>query len=151
MKRETTMNGPKSGNSDDGCGDEKEGAFASRPLDIAVRPKGPAVNKHVPCRVGTKPKNVIFLDYDQAYDLTFELVAAHGVTAWGNPPFENQEGVCPPPGQGPTDPCSLKAGGTTTRITIHVSAIPAQPGERAEKYRLNFNDGLTCDPIIIIG
>lgn len=122
-------------------------------IEVRVRPKAPNGN-NVDCQLvggGEMHKNVLFLDYDQDYDIRFTLEPANGVNNWNATPFANREGACPPDGQGPTAPCSLMPGGTATAMTVHIDAIPSQPGQRVEKYRLNFNGALTHDPIIIIG
>jgi hypothetical protein len=121
-------------------------------IDVRVRPRAPSGN-NVACQLvgGDVHRNVIFLDFDQEYDITFTLDPDNGVTNWNAAPFGNREGACPAAGQGPTAPCSLNAGGTATSITVHVAAVASGPGQRIEKYRLNFNGALTCDPIIIIG
>jgi hypothetical protein len=127
-------------------------AKAVQQIAIAVRPGAPNGND-VRCRLQGPDvhRNVIFLDYDQEYDITFTLQPGNGVTAWNAAPFGNREGACPGTAQGPTAPCSLNSGGTATSMTVHVAAVLEQPGQRVEKYRLNFNGTLTCDPIIIIG
>jgi hypothetical protein len=125
---------------------------STQQIAVSVRPKTPNGNE-VPCQLQGPDvhRNVLFLDYDQDYDITFTLQPGNGVNNWSAAPFGNQQGSCPPAGQGPTAPCSLQAGGTATSIIVHVDAVPSQPGQRVEQYRLNYNGDLTSDPIIIIG
>jgi hypothetical protein len=93
--------------------------------------------------------DAIFLDLNQAYDITFNLADGPGGSYSFHPskPFCNQAKHCPPelPGGSAHTPYSVTSNGGNT-ITIHVDRVPARA---VAHYRLNFNGGCSCDPIII--
>lgn len=93
--------------------------------------------------------DAIFLALDQAYDITFNLTAGPGgaYTFDGNKPFCNQAKNCPPklPGGSAHGPYSV-ASKSGNSITVHVDPVKARA---VAHYRLNFNGGYSCDPIII--
>lgn len=122
-------------------------------IHVTVTPNPPNGNDFPISAAGTAPyvqqNGDIELALDEAYDITFELAPAHGVTNWrSNSPFGNDTGSCPGPGQGPSGPFSLNAGGNATSITIHVDA---QSDACEFQYRLNYNGSYFSDPIIVIG
>lgn len=127
-------------------------------VGVTVTPNRTPSGKDVPCKIDKQAgatadihHDVIFLDFGQDYEITFSLSAGEGVTAWSATPFGNMQGQCPPIGQGPTPPFKLSATNPSANsITVHIDGV-AGPYQVVQQYRLNFNDDLTCDPIIIIG
>jgi hypothetical protein len=93
--------------------------------------------------------DAIFLDVKEAYDITFNLVTGPGGTYVfdANKPFCNQAKHCPPalPGGSDHAPFSVTANNGNA-ITVHVDPVPSRA---VAHYRLNFNGGYSCDPIII--
>lgn len=113
-------------------------------------PNGPNVGIHV---VGTQPyvqsNGNINLAAGQSYEITFTLAGANGVNSWDQgAPFGNQaDGTCPGPGQGACPPFSLQPGGNATSMKVLVGG---QASGAQTQYRLNYNDGLSTDPIIVV-
>ncbi len=90
----------------------------------------------------------IFLDLDQGYDLTFQLVSGLGSTYSFDPnkPFCNQSGRCPPAKGGSAHSPYSVTSKSATSITVHCDPIHSKA---VSHYRLNFANDFTCDPIII--
>ena len=125
--------------------------MATKSINVTVTPIGIAGND-VDCDFaggGEVISNAIFLDKTDNYDITFQLVSAHGVNAFAaQKPFCNQPKRCPkPPGGNATPPFQLTAN-TGNTITLHVAVDPI-PKKKVSYFRLNFNNSLTSDPIII--
>ena len=123
--------------------------MATRSINVTVTPVG-VTGKDVDCDfsgAGEVIGNALFLDKSDNYDITFQLVSAHGVNAFAaQKPFCNQPKRCPkPPGGNAVPPFHL-TGNTGNTITLHVDPIP---NKEVSYFRLNFNNGLTSDPIII--
>lgn len=122
--------------------------MANVPINITVTPvnvSGTDVDCDFagPNVIGNAP----FLKNTDSFDITFTLVPALGVNAFaGQRPFCNQPNRCPrPPGGNAAPPFSLTAN-TGGSITVHVDPV----GHKGVSfYRLNFNNNLNCDPIII--
>jgi hypothetical protein len=107
-----------------------------------------AVNgKDVECAIGGPNviDEAIFLDLDQGYDLTFELVSD---TYSFDPkqPFCNQSGRCPPAKGGSAHSPYSVTSKSATSITVHCDPVQSKA---VSHYRLNFANDFTCDPIII--
>jgi hypothetical protein len=129
-------------------------------INVTVTPGNPKANKDVPCQLQVAPPqylvdDAIWLDPGQAYDITFNLVGGVART-WSqqgsgeNPPFCNTKGQCPDTSVGAQYGFTVTPGGPN-KITVNVPS-QGQSGTRAvQHYRMNFDNGYTCDPIIIIG
>jgi len=91
--------------------------------------------------------DAIFLGLNQGYDLTFKLVNAGSLVFHQAKPFCNQKGKCPPelPGGSAHNPYSVTPISPTS-IAVHCSPVNLR---QVAHYRLNFDDGSSCDPIII--
>lgn len=92
--------------------------------------------------------NAIFVSYMLDTDITFELVDKTGLIEFDtNNPFGNQNNRCPKTKASPKPPCSVGSPRpAANRFTMRVD----QTGRKAVTYyRLNFTNGLSCDPIII--
>lgn len=123
----------------------------TKTVTVKVAQSGPPAGKNVSCdlRGPGVVDNALFLDRDEDYDITFELDAG-GPLTWGPNPFGNAKGQCPPdnPACGPRPPISVHGKRSTpTSITIHMDR---QSDRTVEHFRMNFNGGLTCDPIIVV-
>ena len=125
------------------------------PIHVTITPTGGGGGNIPISAAGTHPYvqpngDIRNLQAGQAYDITFTLAAAHGVDSWDPAaPFGTQPGgSCPPPGQGASGPFRLQPGGVPTSMTIHVDG---QPQDTRTEYRLNYNDGQSTDPIIVVG
>jgi len=134
----------------------KDGAMPTQ-ITVTVTPGNPNSNNEVACRLHVAPPrylvdDAIWLDPGQDYDIRFNLTAANGVNDWHAAPFGNQAGTaCPDASAGPNGPFGRGpaggGGGVPPFMTVNV-----RNGSRSvNSYRLNFNDGYFCDPIIIIG
>lgn len=91
--------------------------------------------------------NALFLPNAGTYDIQLQLAPALGVNAFAaQRPFCNQPNRCPrPPGGNAVPPFRLTAN-TGNAITVRLDPV----GQRGvAHFRLNFNNNLTCDPIII--
>lgn len=126
----------------------------TKQIHVTVTPQ-PHAGDNVPIHtVGTEPYvksngDITDLEPDQAFEITFTLTGAHGVNSFeSRGPFGNDEGTCPHSSQGPSAPFSLKPGGNSAAITIRLDA--SDSGYSAN-YRLNYNDSLYTDPIIVVG
>jgi hypothetical protein len=125
-------------------------SVAPTPTHVVVAPQLPN-GKDVPVQFSGPCANgeQITLQHDQDYDITFQLTGAHGVNSWnGMNPFGNLAGgSCPTTGQGASPPFSVKPGSSATSFTVHMDA---QPIGYSTHFRLNFNDGYSRDPIIVV-
>jgi hypothetical protein len=92
--------------------------------------------------------DAIFLNKNEPYDLTFNLVNGPGGSyAFStSTPFCNQSNHCPAPNAPIKSPYSLNQNPTANSISVHVDPVPSRA---VTHYRLNFNGGYSCDPIII--
>ena len=94
--------------------------------------------------------NAIFVDEkaDTTINFTLDDNTGQNVQFDTTNPFGNQHGHCPKSGAKPKPPCSLAnpPAPTTTSFTI---AVAPTPGRAVSYYVLNFEGGLSCDPIII--
>jgi hypothetical protein len=122
-------------------------------ITVTVNPGNPN-GKEVCCGFGVAPPQyfkdgAIWLDAGQDYDIKFRIAAANGVNGWATAPFGNQSGLgCPAATQGPTPPFAQgPAGGGPADMTVEVRS----PARSLNSYRLNFNNGYYCDPIIVVG
>lgn len=123
--------------------------MATRSINVMVTPVG-VTGKDVDCDFGGAAEvvgNALFLDKSDNYNITFQLVPAHGVNAFAaQKPFCNQPKRCPKPvGGNAVAPFNLTSN-TGNTITLHVDPIP---NKEVSYFRLNFNNALTSDPIII--
>ncbi len=119
-------------------------------IHVTVTPKGQPSGKDVPVTIaGQNVKGgEIQLNANTEYDIVFNLTAANGVRSWGDNPFGCQaNGTCPGANEGASAPFSVK-GTSQAKLTVHVD--PTGKDSRSE-YRLNYNDELTTDPVIVIG
>lgn len=91
--------------------------------------------------------NALFLKHTDDFDITFHLIQAHGVNTFAaQKPFCNQPNRCPRPGAGNAVPPFRLTANPGNSITVHVDPV----GNRGvSHFRLNFNNNLSCDPIII--
>lgn len=133
--------------------EEQEGAMATN-ITVTVNPGNPQGNKEVSCNLVVAPPkylvapDIIWLDPGVDYDITFHLAPANGVTNWHSTPFGNQAGSgCPATGAGACPPFTQNAGGGPNSMSIHVTG----GGRSVNSYRLDFNNGYFCDPIIVVG
>ena len=121
-------------------------------ITVMVNPGKPK-GKEVDCGFNVTPpkyfKNgAIWLNVGQDYDIKFKIAGANGVNDWGGTPFGVQPGTaCPAATQGPTPPFGQGPGGGPGDMTMEVRS----PAQSLNSYRLNFNDGYFCDPIIVVG
>ena len=128
---------------------------------VTVTPGNPRPDKEVPCQLVIAPPqygvdNALWLDDPtQAYKVTFNLVGGvarpwsqHG--AGGNPPFCNTTGQCPNAAAGPQNGFIVTPGGPNT-ITVDIPPQGAAGYKAVQHYRMNFDGGYTCDPIIVVG
>lgn len=124
-------------------------------ITVTVTP-GPPNGNEVPCQLHVAPPqflvdDAIWLDPTQDYDITFNMVAGSArtwnVAAGGPGPFCNIRGQCPAIAAGTSDGFAITARGPNA-ITVHV---PALGTKAVQHYRMNFDNNLTCDPIIIVG
>jgi hypothetical protein len=122
--------------------------MAAVPINITVTPVGVA-GTDVDCDFAgpNVVDNAAVLPNGGTYDITFQLVPAQGVTGFAaQRPFCNQPNRCPrPPGGNATPPFRLTSN-TGNAITVHLDPVG---NKGVSYYRLNFNNNLNCDPIII--
>lgn len=93
--------------------------------------------------------NALFVSYMVDTDITFTLVDQTGknVAFDTNNPFGSQNNKCPKEGASPKRPCSVGTPrATANRFTMCIEPTYARA---VSYYRLNFANGLSCDPIII--
>ena len=125
-------------------------ATRSTPIAVTVTPiaqHGNNVDWNIAGPPAYVTDNAIFLPAGVGeFDITFTLPTATALT-WRASPFANGAGRCPVPGGGPSGQFSV-TNVTAKTMTVHST----DPGRRGvAHYRLNFNGGATCDPIIING
>ena len=121
---------------------------------VTVTPGNPNPNKDVPCNLHVAPPqylvdDAIWLDPTQDYNITFNLPGG-GQRTWdttGGSPFCNQKGQCPSMTAGTQNGFSVTGKGPYA-MTVYV---PSQGGRGVQHYRMNFDNGYTCDPIIVVG
>jgi hypothetical protein len=92
--------------------------------------------------------DAIFLELDKQYDIAITLdPGSTGVKFHQTKPFCNQNSKCPPelPGGNATHPFSVTRNSDTS-LTIHAAPVHSRA---VAHYRLNFDGGESCDPIII--
>lgn len=123
----------------------------STPVNVTVTPIG-VTGHEVDCELDGPAEymidNALCLPNTADYEITFQLVPAHGVTAFASRrPFCNQRNRCPPPTGGNAAPPYRLIDNNGAAITVHLE--PVRKG--LSHFRLKFNDGLSCDPIIING
>jgi hypothetical protein len=94
--------------------------------------------------------NAIFVDDQASTTVTFNLVDNTGqnVQFDTSNPFGNQSGHCPKNAGSPKKPCGLQNPPAPTSTSFTMSVDPTN-GRAVSYYRLNFTNGLSCDPIII--
>jgi hypothetical protein len=92
--------------------------------------------------------DTIWLDLNQGYDITFNLVNGPGgsYSFDTSTPFCNQSNRCPSANAPIKKPYSLKPNPTANSITVHVDEFKSRA---ITHYRLNFAGGFSCDPIIV--
>lgn len=125
----------------------------STPINVMVRPIGVTGNE-VDCELDGPAEymvdNALCLPNTGDYEITFQLNPAHGVSAFAaQRPFCNQRNRCPPPAGGNAVPPYQLINNNAAAKTITVHLEPVRRG--VSHFRLKFNDGLSCDPIIING
>jgi hypothetical protein len=84
-----------------------------------------------------------------SFQINFDLQPGNGVVGWDTQnPFWSRNGGCP---RGKGNSPQLNPGAPVgNRLTVNAARLPG-PGKNVEHYRLNFNGGRYCDPIIING
>ena len=94
--------------------------------------------------------NAVFVADTANTDITFNLVdnTGQGVQFDTTNPFGNQKGHCPTGPGSPKSPLSLESSPAPTATSFTMGAAPTN-GKAVSYYRLNFTNGLSCDPIII--
>jgi hypothetical protein len=122
--------------------------MASTPINVTVTPVN-VTGTDVDCDFAGHQVigNGLFLPHGGTFDITFQLVPRLGVSAFAAArPFCNQPNRCPrPPGGNAHPPFRLTAN-TGNTVTVHLDPV----GHRGvSHFRLNFNNSLNCDPIII--
>ena len=131
---------------------KQEGPMTTN-ITVTVTPGTPNPNKEVPCQLHVAPPqylidDAIWLDPTQDYSLTFNLPGG-GPRTWdvAGQPFCNMKGQCP--GQNGTTQNGFNVTNKgPNAITVYV---PAQGGKAVQHYRMNFDNGYSCDPIIVVG
>jgi hypothetical protein len=123
------------------------------PITVTLTPGNPQPNKEVPCQLHVAPPgylvdDAIWLSPTEEYNIMFNLPGG-GPRTWdvGGNPFCNMKGKCPTAANGTTDGFQVTAKGPNA-ITVNV---PRQDPKAVQHYRMNFDNGYTCDPIIIVG
>ena len=93
--------------------------------------------------------NAVFVSYTVNTDITFTLVDQTGksVTFDTSNPFGSQNNRCPKEGASPKKPCSV--GTPAAKSKKFTMCIEATNARAVSYFRLNFTNGLSCDPIII--
>lgn len=136
---------------------KKKGGAALTAFTVTVTPKV-TTGFDVECDLSDAPvglltDNALFLDLETPYDITFKLVSGPGgnYSFYQSKPFCNQAKRCPPqlPGGSAHAPCSVTDDGGSNggaSITVHIDRIQSRT---VTNYRLNFDGGFSCDPIII--
>ena len=93
--------------------------------------------------------DAIFLNLNESSDITFTMATGPGgsYSFDSGKPFCNQSKHCPPklPAGSAHGPYSVRSNNGNS-ITVHVDPVPARA---VSHYRLNFNGGCSCDPIIV--
>lgn len=117
---------------------------------VTVRPTGAASGGEQACDIdspGNALNNAIFLDKATAYDVTFQLQGNPGFGFDTNNPFSNQNSRCPRNAGPVRAPCALKNPPAPTANSFTITVSPTAKG--VTYYRLNFDNGTSCDPVII--
>lgn len=95
--------------------------------------------------------NAVFVSQSVASEITFDLVdqTSQSVKFDTNNPFGSQNNNCPKanPQPKPKPPCSL--GSPAPTENCFTMSIAPTNGRAVSYYRLNFQNGLSSDPIII--
>lgn len=130
---------------------KQEGPMATQ-INVTVTPGNPNGNA-VPCQLHVAPPQylvdgAIWLDPAQDYNIMFNIVAGNPRT-WdvAGQPFCNMKGQCPAAAGGTQNGFNVTAKGPNA-ITVYV---PAQGSRAVQHYRMNFDNGYSCDPIIVVG
>lgn len=94
--------------------------------------------------------NAIFVDDAASTTLAFTLVDNTGQNLQFDTsnPFNNQSGHCPKNAGNPKKPCGLENPPAPTGSSFTMKIDPTN-GRAVSYYRLNFQGGLSCDPIIV--
>ena len=122
-------------------------------ITVTLTPGNPKPDKDVPCKLVVAPPkylvdDAIWLSPTEEYNITFNLPGG-GPRTWdvaGNP-FCNMKGQCPTASNGTQNGFGVTSKGANS-ITVHV---PAQGSKAVQHYRMNFDSGYSCDPIIVVG
>ena len=94
--------------------------------------------------------NAIFVSEAANTTVTFNLTDNTGQSVQFDTsnPFGNQKGHCPKTAGAPKKPCGLQNPPAPTGSSFTMTVDPTN-GRAVSYYRLNFTNGLSCDPIII--
>jgi hypothetical protein len=131
-------------------GRDKEEESAVRATTVTVKPLSVNGND-VECDIlgPDVTDDAIFLQQNQDYDITIKLVPgpAGSYKFHQTKPFCNRNAKCPPalPGGNALPPFSAQRVSDTELL---ISAAKVN-GRAVAHYRLNFDNGQTCDPVII--
>jgi hypothetical protein len=94
--------------------------------------------------------NALFVDDSATTTIAFTLVDKTGQNVQFDTanPFNNQSGHCPRTAGSPKKPCGLQNPPAPTGTSFTMTVDPTN-GRAISYYRLNFQNGLSCDPIIV--
>ena len=130
---------------------KKKAGAALATFTVTVAPGNivPAGSNNVECDFNgpTVTDNALFLSLNTAYDITFNLEDGTEYTFDPAKPFCNKKMRCPPelPKGSVQKPFTITTKDSDS-IKVHVDPVPSR---KVTHFRLNFNDGYSCDPIII--
>src|SRR5688572_4909395 len=100
--------------------------MANRQINVTVTPVG-LNGTDVDCDFAGAAEvvsNALFLKHSDDFDVTFQLVPAHGVTNFAaQRPFCNQPNRCPRPGAGNAVPPFRLTANSGSTITVHVDPV----------------------------
>lgn len=133
--------------------DYEETPLMATNITVTVTPGNPKPDKEVPCKLVVAPPkylvdDAIWLSPTEEYNIMFNLPGG-GPRTWdvaGNP-FCNMKGQCPTAANGTQDGFNVTAKGANS-ITVNVTR---QDPKAVQHYRMNFDSGYSCDPIIVVG
>ena len=94
----------------------------------------------------------IFLNKDDTYDLTFQLQGGGGVGVAEfdhSNPFANRNAQCPGANAKPQPPCAVTVNPGAPQYDSFTVRVSPTGNKGVTHYRMNFADGLSCDPIMI--
>lgn len=120
-------------------------------FDVQVRRVGGSGND-VDCDIsaaGKSDDNAIFLNLNQPYEVTFRLQGNPGFGFHRTNPFGTNRGKCPPASATAHAPFRVTAFPSNANPHTFTVAVTPVTGRAVTYYRLNFDNGTSCDPIII--